>query len=94
MGMLELLLGDAGLERTITIKTKPTKKEDAPEAPLDPRSANLPQPVMDLMGGGSFQGQTPMAWGDPQLQMQQQMMAQQMMQPQQQQPLPNFYQGG
>lgn len=81
MGMLELLLGDAGLERTITIKTKPQKTDGAPEMPLDPRSANLPQGVMDMMMGGGFQGQVPMQWGQPQM-------------PQMAPQLPNFYQGG
>lgn len=48
MGMLDFLLGDNNQERTITVKSKPMK-DQPPEAPLDSGSANLPEPVMELM---------------------------------------------
>lgn len=69
MDYLSQILGDPNLERTVTIKTKPGKGEQAPEAPLDSGSANLPQPVLDLMqmqaramqpSPQPLQGQTPM----------------------------------
>jgi hypothetical protein len=40
---------------TVTVKTKPGKKEQGPEAPLDPNSANLPQGVLDMLMGGMGQ---------------------------------------
>lgn len=55
MDYLSQILADSSQERTVTIKTKPGKKEQAPEAPLDPGSANLPQGVLDMLMLGQAQ---------------------------------------
>lgn len=44
---------------TVTVKTKPGKKEQGPEAPLDPMSANLPAGVLEMMGMGQPQPSQP-----------------------------------
>ncbi|HYX39937.1 MAG TPA: hypothetical protein VE954_43125 [Oligoflexus sp.] len=46
-------------KQTVTVKTKPAKKEQGPEAPLDAASANLPQGVLDMMGMGQAAPQQP-----------------------------------
>lgn len=53
MNILDILLGDSTQERTVTIKTKPQKKEAAPEMPLDQGSANIPQGILDLLHAGN-----------------------------------------
>jgi hypothetical protein len=57
---LSQLLGDMNQERTITIKTKPQKRDAPPEMPLDGSSANIPQNVLDLMRMQAMAMQDPM----------------------------------
>ena len=57
MDYLAQILGDPSQERSITIKTKPGKEEGPPEAPLSSDSANLPGPVLEMLGLGSGVGE-------------------------------------
>lgn len=55
MDYLSQILANPNQERSVTIKTKPEKREAAPEAPLDPSSANIPQSVMEMLMMGQAQ---------------------------------------
>lgn len=63
--LISALLLNPTEERSITIKTKPEKKEAPPEAPIDSASANLPQAVLDMLGMGAGASAPPTMAGLP-----------------------------